>query len=607
MKLIVKACLKKLKGFRFDLQVLWPSLKVAIAVCVFQTSSLQAYFGGPFSYSRVNLSNTLHPTSDDLDAQEFSDEELLPELKGLILIGSLQKVKSVSPDQDGIFFEDITIPGKKSDLEYQLSQMFLHQPLTQKRLYMIKEKIVRYYRLHDRPIVFVQIPEQDITSGTVQVVVSESKVGKVNCVGNKHFKSRWLKKNIRQYPGEPVRVKKLNKDLTWLNRNPFIEADAVFSPGEEKGTTDIDLVVKDYWPYRFYAGVDNTGIPTTGHNRYYAGINFGNLWNVGHQFNYQFTTASAYRDFWAHTGQYLMPLPWRHIWQFYGGYSHVEAPIRTNNNSTPFKTNGYSWQVSTRYEVPLPAMIDFLQEINLGFDFKRTNNNINLDQPGVSSGTEFIFGGAANIGQFMLGYNSGYEKKNWKFNCTLETYYQPGPMGFGDQSNSDYNALREFAKNHYFYLRGQLFPIFRFPVIGVYWYLNLRGQYATENLLSSEQMTVGGYDTVRGYDERQLNGDSAILFTTELRSPIWSFFRIHKKDRDAFQLLGFYDYGIAYVHKPTIGEPKHQYIHSVGPGVRYSFTPYLTARLDLGFQLKNLADVNSHHHHKWHFAVTGSY
>lgn len=590
-------------AYRLVSKVLWlPCILLpASTIC-------EAYFS-PLPIKNFQQTSDTHSEQQQLENQSnnTTNPENFSDLKGIILIGHTNQIMRTSSETDGIFFKTIDVPGRPSDLAYELKTQFIGNRVDQKMLHQIKETIVHYYRKNGRPIVHVQIPEQDISSGTIQVLIQESLMGEVHPVGNKHFSNRWFEKRIRQREASPINIQKLNKDLTWINRNSFIEADAIFRPGEKKGTTDIDLVIKDNWPYRFYAGVDNTGIPSTGHNRYYAGTNFGNLWGIGHQFNYQFTTATRYDEFWAHTGQYLMPLPWRHVWQFYGGYSHVEAPIRAINNPTPFKTKGYSWQVSTRYEIPLPALLDFLQEINIGFDFKKTNNNINLDQPGLSSGTEFVFGGGANIGQFMLGYNTGYEKINWKFNLTLESYYQPGPMGFGHQSNSDYNQLREFAKNDYFYFRGQFLPIFRFPVVGIYWYLNLRGQYATQNLLSSEQMTVGGYDTVRGYDERQLNGDSAILFSTELRSPIWSFIRIHKKDRDAFQLLGFYDYGIAYVHKPTAGEPRHQYIQSIGPGARYTINKYLTARIDLGFQLKKLADVKSHHHHKWHFAVTGSY
>ncbi|MBI3236680.1 MAG: ShlB/FhaC/HecB family hemolysin secretion/activation protein [Chlamydiales bacterium] len=542
-----------------------------------------------------------------MEMPEAEDQEILPCLSSITLVGKQSSLSKMPPKGEGVFLKDLDIPGREENLTRELAKRFLNRPLTEKNLHQIKECILDYYRHRDHPIVLVQIPEQEITASSLQVLVLESSMGKVNPIGNKHFKTSRLKKQIRQKEGEPISVQRLNKDLTWINRNPFIRADAIFSPGETKGTTDIDLIIEDKWPYRVYAGIDNTGVPTTGHNRYYAGINFGNLWNIGHQFNYQFTTATTYKDFWAHTGQYLIPLPWRHIWQFYGGYSHVEAPIRSQNNPTPFKTQGFSWQVSTRYALPLPSCAHFLNEINAGFDFKRTNNNINLDQPGISSGTEFIFGGGANIGQFMLGYNCGYERQNWKFNLTLENFYQPGAIGFADQSNQDYNQLREFAKNHYFYLRGQLFPIFRFPKIGIFWYLNLRGQYANENLLSSEQMTVGGYDTVRGYEERQLNGDSAILFSTELRSPIWSFFRIRKKEQDAFQLLGFYDYGTAYIHKPAAGEPKHQTIQSIGPGARYRFNQYLTARIDLGFRLQKVEGLKFDHHHKWHFAVTGSY
>lgn len=43
-----------------------------------------------------------------------------------------------------------------------------------------------------------------------------------------------------------------------------------------------------------------------------------------------------------------------------------------------------------------------------------------------------------------------------------------------------------------------------------------QGQIASRNLLSSEQLGLGGLYTVRGYDERILNTDNGLFLSGEL-------------------------------------------------------------------------------------------
>ena len=115
-----------------------------------------------------------------------------------------------------------------------------------------------------------------------------------------------------------------------------------------------------------------------------------------------------------------------------------------------------------------------------------------------------------------------------------------------------------------------------------------RGQYASRNLLPSEQFGLGGYDTVRGYDEREVNVDNAACFNLELRSKPYRVFSSEscaESCSDSLILLAFLDYGT--------GGNVHTYRHErsnfnllgIGPGLRYNFSNYLAARLDVGIRL----------------------
>jgi hemolysin activation/secretion protein len=115
-----------------------------------------------------------------------------------------------------------------------------------------------------------------------------------------------------------------------------------------------------------------------------------------------------------------------------------------------------------------------------------------------------------------------------------------------------------------------------------------RAQISDQNLLSSEQIGVGGYDSVRGYSERQLGVDNAIVLNAELRTPKWGIVKYFTRNtavQDTLQFLGFLDYGAAWDHIPLPPEPTFQYLVSTGLGVRYFFGQYLSVRADYGFKL----------------------
>lgn len=478
-------------------------------------------------------------------------------------------------------------------LELDLAGIYcVDQQINQEDLDDIKKEIVRYYQRHNRPLVKVYIPEQDVTDGCIKFVVIESKVGNICATGARWFDNELLVKYIRLNPGDTVDEKKLVQDLTWMNRNPFRRTDVIYSPGKEPNTTDIELVTTDRFPLRVYATADNTGLKTTGPGRVMAGFNWGNAFDLDQRLSYQYTTSSDNpKEFQAHTAQYTVPLPWRHIFMVYGGYSEVDAHLPFSH----FRSHGTSVQGSGRYIIPLPPANKVLEEFTFGFDYKRTNNTIEFSEVPV-------FGKTVNLAQFMVEYSLGYEVPWTKISFFTDVFGSPGGM-MPDQTKADYNSLRKGASPRYLYGRLAFIEIFylpkKFSIM-----TTLKGQLATNALLPSEQYGIGGFDTVRGYEERILNGDDALQANVEFRSPALRAFD-RKCSRDALQFLVFGDYGFVHNYQPTSGEPGHAFIASAGPGLRYNMDPYINIRLDWGIKLHKIQNDPSFS--RLHFSVTMGY
>lgn len=499
---------------------------------------------------------------------------------------------------EGVQIVDLLLPGNLKNLEKRLSP-FLGVSISKEEIVAIKQKVIAFYQDHYHPIVHVEIPDQNSSSNVLQLIVEEASLGEIRCDGNRYFSDGRLLSYTHLISGKPINIKTLTRDLSWINRNPFRQTNAVFVPAEKPGFTDIELITEDRLPFRPYFGIDNTGIEESGTLRLYGGFNLGNLFGLDQQLSYQFTSGTDYDKFYAHTLQYIVPLPWRNILNIYGGYSHVRAPIPDNPGT---RTNGDAAQSSLRYEIPLPPTLLTLQELTLGFDWKMTDTN--LDSEG-----EFFFGKNVNLTQLMIGYNCGLETRYTKNSFKIELFGSPGQW-LPDQSNQRYNELRAGAKNSYLYARGSINNVFTIPYCQCTLEPSIRFQVSSTNLLASEQFGLGGYNTVRGYKEREVNSDNIFLGNVELRTPPFPILRKFFKSsiQDQLTFLIFLDYAYAINHKRFFDEPNSQYLLGAGPGVRYILHPYLTFRCDLGFRLHDLELQNTHQSGlMWYYGLILSY
>ncbi len=526
----------------------------------------------------------------------LEEQVMIPCLNGIVLIGNASEVKKEGiMHLDGIFVVDVNIPGGAQCLREEISCDFIGKCLTQKRLKELKEAILNYFKTRKMPVVVIQVPEQDVTGGVLQLLVIQGKLGRVCAVGNRWTPSCRLENYIRLQSGGDIDENIVIADLSFMNHNPFRRTDVVYTPGAFPGTTDIELLTEDRRPFRLYLGAENTGVTSTDRNRLLAGFNWGNVFGLDHVFSYQYTASPDFHKFQAHTVQYTAPLPIRHILVAFGGVSFVHPRIPFEH----MRSHGYGVQGSTRYNIPLKPTQSYLHELSFGFDFKRTNNTVEFSEGPI------IFGSNVNLTQLVVGYNGAWERYCSKTTVDGEFFWSPGKW-ISDQSNKDFQSLRAFAKNNYVY--GKLCLTHIIKILNGY-SLSLigKGQLSSHNLLPSEEFGLGGYESVRGYDEREENADNALLLRAELRTPVWHLIKkANCKPKDELQLLLFFDYALGSSHKRIQKEPSSQYLIGAGPGLRYMITPFLTARVDFGFKLHHKVTFGNNRN-RIHFAVIGSF
>lgn len=520
-----------------------------------------------------------------------------PKIRGIVLLGP--KDDLLDPETlegiEGILVAGLKLPGNESYLEVAL-QSILDEPFNEDTLCLIREQIYEYYRDSDRPFVLVEVPDQDEGTGVAQFIVQESTLGKVAVTGNNWTTKKRYENYFQLKPGEPISQRRLNRDVDFMNRNPYRFVNVIYSPGEKEYTTDLTLEVADRKPYFFYAGVDNTGVPTTGRPRVFAGFSWDQMFGLDHLFFYQYSTNYSSHKFHSNSFQYMAMLPMGHVFNLFGGFSITHADL----DPMPMKNKGTTVQASIRYTIPFSPSQHFSQEIMAGFDIKNTNNTVEFTD------TTPVFGHVVNITQWMAAYKCKYEWKKIEVESSIEAVFSPFAW-LPDQTDEDFDSLRPNAKNTWF--STNVYCLIRRALPHAFsTQIKINGQYSPSTLLPSEQLGIGGYASVRGYDERQYNGDSGMLASWEVHSPHFSLFRAKKRalSNDAY-FLAFSEGGFGFDNNHIPDVPNSNFLASIGAGFRYYFGTYINTRVDYGFKLHHQQDFTGGRYGHLHFSVSGSY
>ncbi|HVQ97502.1 MAG TPA: POTRA domain-containing protein, partial [Mycobacterium sp.] len=113
------------------------------------------------------------------------------------------------------------------------------------QLEQVVEHITQAYHDADYPLAYAYLPQQQIRNGEVAVDVVEARYGKIKVTGNSELKPSVALRTVGVAPGEMIAEAPLTRGLILLSQTPGVAAHAVFSPGEQPQTSDMQLDVQD--------------------------------------------------------------------------------------------------------------------------------------------------------------------------------------------------------------------------------------------------------------------------------------------------------------------------------------------------------------------------
>ncbi len=535
-----------------------------------------------------NLLLPLLLTSALLAAPADKDNTVIvPSLKGLVFVAKPKDIQKAGIDTPGISLSAVPLLNRAAFQE--AIEPYIGQPLTLKGLNRITSQVSAFYKKANHPLVDVVAPEQDVSSGVVQIVVNEFRVGEVRVQGNRWFSDEIVSADITEQHGDTIDTQRLISQLDSANSNPFRRVDLTYQPSTQPGYTDLVLNTTDRLPVNVYAGFDNSGTATTGRSRWNLGATWGNAFGHDQTLSYQFSASDNFfnrsgigSNYVSNSLNWSMPVRGTDALSFFGSYQ-TSIP----NIGTDFGYKGKSGQASMRYSFGLPRTKHFVETLQIGYDFKITNNNL-------AFGGSQVARTSSQIDQFPLIYAFNLSDSKGSSSFTTSVFFSPGGL---TPTNStaffqpgDNQSGIPGARARYAYWRSDFTRLTKMPYKGVYAF-RLLGQTSSGNLLYTEKLAAGGPDLLRGYETNSIYGDRGFVMSNELRTPALKPWPEHGLGEAQFYI--FSDYGHLMAARDFPGVVNSLSASSAGVGLRYELRNNLTTNVNYGRALIQLPDTNS--------------
>jgi hemolysin activation/secretion protein len=457
--------------------------------------------------------------------------------------------------------------------------------------------------------VVVDIPEQNVENGVVYLEVIEGKVSRLRVTDSRYFSLGRIKAGVPELAeGKVPNLPVMQKQLEELNNQ---SADRKITPilraGETPGTVEVDLKIKDELPLHGKVELNGRNTSSTSLLRLVSSLHYDNLWQKFHSSSLMYQVSPEDNkevDVWA--GTYVMPVPYTDAkLALYAVSSSSEASIAS---AGALSVIGIGEIYGLRIIKPLPGFDSYSHNLTLGVDYKNFKENLNLIGADSSINTPIDYL------PFMAQYSYSITTKESEasFNVGVNFHVRgifDGPITFDKADDGSLTPQTQFERK-----RSGARPNYAYLSAGAKYshYLpyemelasRFSAQLADSPLISNEQFSLGGMDSVRGYFETQALADNGITGSIELKSsrltPLsWDY--VNK-----LQALVFFDGGVGTINQAIDGNPQSFSLASAGLGVRFQVWNYLSGVLDLGFPFLDLAPVKAGNP-KLHFSIAAEF
>ncbi len=407
----------------------------------------------------------------------------------------------------------------------------------------------------------VTVPPQRTRGGDFKLKVLAFKLERILIEGNEHFDTENILASLPGlYKGASLNSRETARSLLLANEHPSKRVAVFMQESDAPDAIDARIKVRDARPWQAFASLANTGTSGTGDGRLSLGFQHANLFNRDHALTLSYTTAPGHYAAVKQRGAfYRLPLYSSNsmLSAFWVSSDVEQGDVGTGDFVFDVGGSGVFKGVQLDY-IPLPKG---KYSDRLGFSLEDKLFETRIGNIGNSVRSRPI----------GLHYTGRWETESWQGGFQLEYFrnlvkgrHNNREMYKGASNNGradpHWEALRFGGDFNYMMLNGWQFRT------------RLEGQHGLEPLIPGEGFSLGGANSVRGFEEGEESGDSGYTLNLEFYSPTFE---------TGVQLLGFIDYGYRHIRETTFGQENNDSLASFGVGLRWRWRENFSLSLDL--------------------------
>ncbi len=433
-----------------------------------------------------------------------------------------------------------------------------------------RDALQKVYQDKGYQSVVVELPQQQVKNGVIVLQVVEAKVGRLRVEGAKYNSPLDIREAVPALAeGSVPDFTAAQQQLTDLNKSPDRQVIPVLKPGTLPQTVDVDLKVDDQSPAHGSIEVNNDQSPDTSVLRTVASLSYSNLWQLGHVISGSFLLAPQHpQDAEVYSFSYLAPLQGTN-WSLLATVFHSNSNV-ASLGGTNVLGRGTSFGLSAIYA--LPSTETYSHSVSVEIDHKHFEENDTIAGETSSAPLTYV--------PVTFSYNGQLNRKNSQ--TMLSASITTDIRGIGSDAdafdNKRFDATADFIYGKFSVNHTQDFD-HDIQLNG-----RVSAQFANSPLVSSEQFSAGGINTVRGYLESEDTGDSGVISSVELRSP--SLAKYVGGDVNEWRFLTFVDAAHLWLLSPLPEQTSSFNMISAGLGTRVQIFKYTSADLEMAFPLK---------------------
>lgn len=448
---------------------------------------------------------------------------------------------------------------------------FLGPQKTIKDVERARDALQAVYQSKGYLTVAVNIPEQKVDRGVVELSVLEGKVSKLRVTGSRYYSlGRIREKAAELAPGQVPNFKQVQKELGDLNRTEDRRVAPVLKPGRAPGTVEAELRVEDKPAVHGEVELNNRNTASTSPWRVSGSARYENLWQLEHSLSLQYQFAPERpKDASVLVGTYLWPLREDRTLALYAVHSDSDV-----NAVGTVGVVGKGDIAGARYVATLPSSAGYFHSITAGADYKHFRESLKL--LGADTVETPI-----TYEPLLLQYSGTLTDKSGatQFSVSLNFLLR----GLLDNRDAEFELKRHHATADYTYLRMDLS---RTENLAKGWSLfgKLEGQFTPSTLVSNEQFGIGGAESVRGYLESETLADEGLRATIEARRSLLDLYQ--PTGVTEMYAAAFYDMGAAWLRNAGNSTRATTYLAAPGIGFHARGWHGLSFGLDIAHALR---------------------